>query len=104
MTEINIKVILKKIEDKEKEYIIVMMEKDMKVILKEIKVKERESIIIIMVIDMKVNGKIIKEKEKEYIIIAMVIEKWEIIIMISQLESMQFFVLMEKLHLNVLIK
>ena len=37
----------------------------MKVNLKTIKKKEKEFIIIIMVIDMKEIGKIIKEKEKE---------------------------------------
>ena len=52
---------------------------DMKVIGKMIDLKEKEFIIIIVVIDMKVIGKIIKEKEKEYFIIIMVIEKWEII-------------------------
>jgi len=38
---------------------------DMKVILKTIKEKEKEYFIIMMVIDMKVILKIIKEKEKE---------------------------------------
>ena len=37
---------------------------------------------------MKENLKIIKEKEKEYFIIIMEIEKWEIIKMVSKLESM----------------
>ena len=58
---------------------------------------------VIMEIDMKVILKMIIEKEKEYIIIIMVIEKWEIIIMENQLENLQFFVLMEKLHLNFII-
>ena len=42
-----------------------MMVIDMKVILKMIRLKEKEYIIGIMVIDMKVILKIIKEKEKE---------------------------------------
>ena len=50
---------------------------NMKVILKMINLKEKEYIIIIMnlgkMINMKGNGKMIKEKEKEYIIIIMVI-------------------------------
>ena len=48
---------------------------NMKVILKMINLKEKEYIIIIMNLgkNMKVNGKMIKEKEKEYIIIIMVI-------------------------------
>jgi len=41
--------------------------------------KEKEYIIIMMEIDMKVNGKRIKWKVKEYFIIIMGIEKWEII-------------------------
>ena len=40
----------------------------MKVNLKIIKEKEKEYIILMIVIDIKVIGKIIKEKEKEYII------------------------------------
>ena len=38
---------------------------DMKVILKMVKEKEKEYIILIMEIDMKVIGKMIKKKEKE---------------------------------------
>ena len=40
----------------------------MKVNLKMVKEKEKEYIILMIVIDIKVTGKIIKEKEKEYII------------------------------------
>ena len=54
----------------------------MKVILKMVKGKEKEFIIIIMnhgkEIDMKVIGKMIKRKEKEFVIIIMEIGKWEI--------------------------
>ena len=45
---------------KEKEFIIIIMEKNKKAILKMIKRKEKEFIIIRMVIDMKVILKIIK--------------------------------------------
>ena len=55
------KVILKMIKDKEKEYLIIIMEIDMKVILKMI--KKKEYIIIIMEKDMKVILKMVKEKE-----------------------------------------
>ena len=65
-----------------------MMVIDMKVILKMIKEKEKEYIILMMVngkvIDMKVILKMIKGKEKEFTIIIMVIDKWVIIIMVSQ--------------------
>ena len=44
---------------------------DMKENLKRIKEKEKEYIIIIMEIDMKENGKIIIKKDMEYIIIMM---------------------------------
>ena len=55
------------------------MELDMKVNLKMVKKKEREYFIIVTEIGMKENGKMIKKKEKEYFIIIMGIEKWEII-------------------------
>ena len=51
----------------------------MKVILRKVKKKEKEFFIGMMVIGMKVIGKMIKEKEKEFFIIIMAIEKWAII-------------------------
>jgi len=60
----------------------------MMVIRKMEKEREKEFIIIIMVIDLKVNGVMIIKKEKELNIFIMVIEGWEIIIMVTEWESM----------------
>ena len=100
--EIDMKEIGKIVSKKEKEFIIIIVEIDMKVIgkiiLKKGKVfiigkmeknmKEREFIIIIMVIDMKVNLDLVKRMEEELCIIIMVTERWAIILMMIQLESM----------------
>ena len=55
------------------------MAKDMKVNIKMIVQKEKEFITGMTVINMMANLKMVKEKEKGYFIIIMVIEKWEII-------------------------
>jgi len=60
----------------------------MMVIRKMEKEREKEFIIIIMVIDLKVNGVMIIKKEKKLNIFIMVIEGWEIIIMVTEWESM----------------
>ena len=62
------------LEEKEKEYIIIIMVIDMKEIGEILKKKEKEYINIIMVIDIKENGEIIKKREKEYFIVIMVLD------------------------------
>ena len=61
---IDMKVIIKMIKEKEKEYIIIIMEIDMKVIIKMINKKEKEYITLKIEIAMKVIIKMIKKKEK----------------------------------------
>ena len=57
---------------------------NMKGILKMVNQMEKVYIIFTMVTDMKANFEIGKKKEKVYIIIIMVIEEWVIILMINQ--------------------
>ena len=68
---------------------------DMKVIIEMIKQKEKEYIILIMEIDMKEIGKMIVEKEKEYFIIVMVIDMKGNLKMENPLGSILNIVLME---------
>ena len=98
------KVNLKMIYSKEKEFIIQVMVVDMKANLKKVKWKEEEFILCIMVIDRKEDLKMACLKEKEYIIFMMVKGKWEIFIKENKLENMLFYQLMDMLNLNIILK
>ena len=74
----------------------------MKVILKMVKPKEKEYFIILMAEDTKVILKMIKEKVKEQSIIIMAIDKWAISLMKTQQEIMYYLKIMEKLKLSII--